>query len=213
MVYFKFHDTDLDRRIKAETHTIYKYEHDAITEDEMREELGKDPITDVSKMHYVLHGEFETTNQVTIAEAGAAARSAATAASGASKKATNNKQKPANQSGTKTSPKKSTNTRTANMLIGIVSDVLDMELDYYEDRTRETVSLKAVRIQVQYAIDSFIEVPLDKQKLKDSISRVVDEASDQIEQVDSEIIITYEMMESVFRNMRTRMVDIISENL
>jgi hypothetical protein len=32
--------------IKKEVHAIYKYEHNAITEDEMRDEIGMDPIPD-----------------------------------------------------------------------------------------------------------------------------------------------------------------------
>ena len=45
-VEFKFNDNDVDVMIKKEVHAIYKYEHNAITEDEMREELGRDPIPD-----------------------------------------------------------------------------------------------------------------------------------------------------------------------
>lgn len=45
-VEFKFNDNDVDVMIKKEVHAIYKYEHNAITEDEMRDELGMDPIPD-----------------------------------------------------------------------------------------------------------------------------------------------------------------------
>ena len=45
-VEFKFNDNEVDVMIKKEVHAIYKYEHNAITEDEMRDELGKDPIPD-----------------------------------------------------------------------------------------------------------------------------------------------------------------------
>jgi len=45
-VEFKFNDNDVDVMIKKEVHAIYKYEHNAITEDEMREDLGMDPIPD-----------------------------------------------------------------------------------------------------------------------------------------------------------------------
>jgi lysophospholipase L1-like esterase len=43
VVEFKFNDNDVDVMIKKEVHAIYKYEHNAITEDEMREELGNSP--------------------------------------------------------------------------------------------------------------------------------------------------------------------------
>lgn len=45
-VEFKFNDNDVDVMIKKQVHAIYKYEHNAITEDEMRTELGMDPIPD-----------------------------------------------------------------------------------------------------------------------------------------------------------------------
>jgi hypothetical protein len=45
-VEFKFNDNEVDVMIKKEIHAIYKYEHNAITEDEMRDELGMDPIPD-----------------------------------------------------------------------------------------------------------------------------------------------------------------------
>lgn len=45
-VEFRFNDNDVDVMIKKEVHAIYKYEHNAITEDEMRDELGMDPIAE-----------------------------------------------------------------------------------------------------------------------------------------------------------------------
>jgi hypothetical protein len=45
----KFHDNDVDVKIKKEVHIIYKYEHNAITEDEMRDQLGMDPVADADR--------------------------------------------------------------------------------------------------------------------------------------------------------------------
>lgn len=45
-VEFTFEDIELESKIKKETHAIFKYEHNAITEDEMRYEIGEDPISD-----------------------------------------------------------------------------------------------------------------------------------------------------------------------
>lgn len=45
-VEFRFNDNDVDIMIKKEVHAIYKYEHNAITENEMRDALGMDPIPD-----------------------------------------------------------------------------------------------------------------------------------------------------------------------
>lgn len=46
MVVLKFNEIDIDSQIKMENHSVFKYEHDAITESETRELLGKDPITE-----------------------------------------------------------------------------------------------------------------------------------------------------------------------
>lgn len=53
-VEFIFKASNLNRKIKSDVDAIYKYEHNAITEDEMRFTLGRDPITDRSKMHQTL---------------------------------------------------------------------------------------------------------------------------------------------------------------
>jgi hypothetical protein len=49
-VSFVFNEIELDAVIKMQNHMIYKYEHNAVTEDEMRQELGMDPITDRGQM-------------------------------------------------------------------------------------------------------------------------------------------------------------------
>ena len=41
-----FKEIDIDSMLKVENHSVFKYEHDAITETEMRELLGKDPVPD-----------------------------------------------------------------------------------------------------------------------------------------------------------------------
>lgn len=92
---FVFKEIDVDAKIKAENHAIFQYEHNAITEDEMRTLLGRDPITDRALMFM---------NLVTIPVAAeTAAAKAANTENGT--KATDNKNKPTNQNGTKPSPK------------------------------------------------------------------------------------------------------------
>lgn len=54
VVYFKFREIDVDMQIKLENHAVYKYITNAITEDEMRTELGKQPIGDRSRLFYNL---------------------------------------------------------------------------------------------------------------------------------------------------------------
>lgn len=113
LVEFRFKENDMDRKIKSETHAVYLYEHNSITEDEMRQDLGKDPIAERSKMFQTL---ITQANATVIAQATAAASPTSTTPTvkkttktDAGTKETNNKQKPTNQSGTKTSPKKLTN--------------------------------------------------------------------------------------------------------
>ena len=53
-VYFRFREIDLDMKIKYENHIIYQYLANCITEDEMRAELSRDPISDRSKLFYNL---------------------------------------------------------------------------------------------------------------------------------------------------------------
>lgn len=45
-VSFVFNEIDLDNKVKLENQSIYKYEHNAITENEMRFELGLDPVVE-----------------------------------------------------------------------------------------------------------------------------------------------------------------------
>jgi hypothetical protein len=93
---FVFKEIDVDAKIKAENHAIFQYEHNSITEDEMRALLGRDPITDRALM-------FMSLVTIPVAEATAAAKAAASPTAGTP--AANNKNKPTNQHGTKPSPK------------------------------------------------------------------------------------------------------------
>jgi hypothetical protein len=114
-----FHENDVDRQIKAETHAIYQYEHNAITEDEMRSLLGRDPITDRARMYLQLveipKVEAQAQADITVAKAtgktttGTSSKSTEGTSATKGTKETNNKQKPTNQYGTKMSPKKQTN--------------------------------------------------------------------------------------------------------
>jgi len=89
---FIFKEIELESMIKAETHAVYLYEHNAITEDEMREMMGREPITERGLMYAnlvdlpkITAGQGETTPGT---------------------KETDNKQKPSNQHGTRSGPKK-----------------------------------------------------------------------------------------------------------
>ena len=89
---FVFNEIELEAVIKKDNDIIYKYEHNAITEDEMRLMLGRDPITDRSKMHSVL-----------ITQANEAAKAALNPTA-----ETDNKQTPTNKPKPKAAPSKPT---------------------------------------------------------------------------------------------------------
>lgn len=120
VVTFEFLENDLDRKIKAENHAIYKYEHNSITEDEMRDEIGKDPITDRSKMFQTLITQANATHEASLS-------SSSTTSNSSNKEQgtgeTNNKNKPTNQHGTKTSSKKTTNSVIEQILKDNYKDV------------------------------------------------------------------------------------------
>lgn len=111
---FVFKEIDIDAKIKAENHAIFQYEHNAVSEDEMRELLGRDPIQDGdqrSKMFLQTVTIATLEAQAKLAPAPVAGGSgqsggSVTKSSDKTKKAADNKNKPTNQHGTKTSPKK-----------------------------------------------------------------------------------------------------------
>lgn len=108
-VEFIFKEIDIDAKIKSENHAIYQYEHNAISEDEMRTLLGRDVIEDGDvrgKMHLQVITLAQAQAQADLAAQVAAAKPTAQGTGGGGSAAANNKNKPTNQSGTKTSPKK-----------------------------------------------------------------------------------------------------------
>lgn len=90
LVEFRYNEIDKDNQIKHENHIVYLYEHNAITEDEMRVLLGYDPITDRSKMFI---------NLVTLPRYLAAGKFVPPSTDD-----TDNKNQPTNQHGKKLSP-------------------------------------------------------------------------------------------------------------
>lgn len=52
---FVFNEIDIDAKIKKENHVVFLYEHNAITEDEMRQLLGREPIPDSDREKMYLY--------------------------------------------------------------------------------------------------------------------------------------------------------------
>ena len=125
-VEFRFNDNDVDVMIKKQVHAIYKYEHNAITEDEMRDELGMDPIADGDREK--LFVELITRETLRIqAELNTQVAKATATQTGTAE--TNNKQK--NQGGKSSggSGNKKSSSQSKNSIepqsIGLVKDSID----------------------------------------------------------------------------------------
>ena len=125
-VEFRFNDNDVDVMIKKQVHAIYKYEHNAITEDEMRDELGMDPIPDGDRTKLFVELITRETLRVQ-AELNTQVAKATTAQTGTAE--TNNKQK--NQGGKSSgdSGNKKSSSQSKNSIepqsIGLVKDSID----------------------------------------------------------------------------------------
>ena len=124
----KFHDNDVDVKIKKEVHAIYKYEHNAITEDEMRELLGMDPIADTDREK--LFVELITRETLKLQAELNAESDSSDSATGS--KETNNKEK--NSGGQKSKKSSSSGKDEYNAIIGLVKDSVNKmndEMDKY----------------------------------------------------------------------------------
>jgi len=100
-VRFQFNEIESEMRIKLDTHEIYKFEHNIQTWDETRKNMKLDPTVDESRLYFNMV-------QIPLAIKTAEAKASAVNASSAGTPETNNKQKPANQHGTRSGPKRST---------------------------------------------------------------------------------------------------------
>lgn len=99
-VVFAFHEIQLDAKIKKENHATQLFTQNVITHEELRAQIGLDPVTDEGRLYF---------NMVTGALAQQAADNAmaqaqATSAQQGANNAGDNKDKPANQHGKQSSP-------------------------------------------------------------------------------------------------------------
>ena len=117
-VEFRFNDNDVDVEIKKQVHAIYKYEHNAITEDEMREELGMDPIPDGEREKLFVELITRATLKLQ-AELDVQVANSSDTGTGE----TNNKEKNQGGSGNKKSSSKTKNAK--NISIGLIKDNIE----------------------------------------------------------------------------------------
>jgi hypothetical protein len=118
-VELKFKENDVDRAHKVQNQAVFLYEHNAITEDEMRDMIGKDPIElDEERNKMFL-------NIITLEKARVEAQLKNTTSSTSSEKTkeTNNKTQPTNQYGKKETAKKQTN--AANEILSELNSLQD----------------------------------------------------------------------------------------
>lgn len=118
---FVFEEIELDAKMKRENHAVQLFTQNAVTHEEMRTMIGKDPVTDEGRLYF---------NMVTIPTAVQTAQATAQAQADKQAQAANNagsnKNQPANQNGKKPSagkPKRS----NANAEI---DDLEDLEEDF-----------------------------------------------------------------------------------
>lgn len=130
---FKFNDNDVDVKIKKEVHAIYKYEHNSITEDEMRNELGLDPIADGDREKMFVELITRTTAQLASDNAAKSAKETGTAET--NNKSSNSGGKKSGGETTKKTAKKS-GKDNYDVIIGLVKDSVNKmndEIDKYVD--------------------------------------------------------------------------------
>lgn len=147
-VEFRFKENDVDTLIKKDVHAVYLYEHNAIDENEMRSLLGRDPVTDRSLMHqnlitnenYEVQAEIDARYENSTSTSTSTSKS--TSESTTSKTSeTDSKETPTNQHGTKSSPKKQTNSQL-DMFEGIIKDEFDNIIDHSKGKNGERLSFE-----------------------------------------------------------------------
>lgn len=180
VVEFRFNENELDSKVKRDTHYVYLYEHNAITEDEMRKELGRDPITDRALMYQTLITQANEAHSASV-RGGTESSSGSNSSDGT--KATNNKQKPTNQYGTKSSPKKVTN-KEVSAAEGLLKDQMELlqdELHHYKINHTLSDQLFDQTIQTHRELCLAIVDEMIKEKRKrGSMTNRINRAFDQV---------------------------------
>lgn len=180
VVEFRFNENELDSKVKRDTHYVYLYEHNAITEDEMRKELGRDPITDRALMYQTLITQANEAHSASV-RGGTASSSGSNSSDGT--KATNNKQKPTNQYGTKSSPKKVTN-KEVSAAEGLLKDQMELlqdELHHYKINHTLSDQLFDQTIQTHRELClAIIDEMIKEKRKRGSMTNRINRAFDQV---------------------------------
>lgn len=176
IVELKFNDNDIDVMIKKEVHAIYKYEHNAITEDEMREQLGMDPIPDNEREKLFVELITRETLRVQAELDTQVAKSTGTGTA-----ETNNKSK--NGGGNGQGNKKSSTTKNNYQVTqGLIKDSFDNMNDELEkylkscyDSKKQILQQQVEKIIVQYSKDMCytLSVKINDKILVDNVNQII----------------------------------------
>ena len=169
-VEFKFNDNDVDVEIKKQVHAIYKYEHSAITEDEMRDEIGMDPIpdSDREKMFVEL-----ITRETLRLQSELSMQAAAASSSENGNGETNNKEK--NKGGQQTKKQATKKDSINPVSIGLIKDSIDNLYDSIDTYLRTCCDNKEEILQTritQYITDCSQEIILIVSQDKTNTKRI-----------------------------------------
>jgi hypothetical protein len=189
-VEFKFNDNDVDVEIKKQVHAIYKYEHSAITEDEMREEIGMDPIPDADREKMFVELVTRETLRV---QAELDAQTAQASGSENGTPETNNKAK---NKGGQSSKKQATKKDSINPTsIGLIKDAIDGLYDDVDDYLKTCCDNHSEILQVKltkYITDCTEEIILivsqDKENTKRIENKLIKLATDLTNGINSDLI-------------------------
>ena len=187
-VEFKFNDNDVDVEIKKQVHAIYKYEHSAITEDEMREEIGMDPIPDADREKMFVELVTRETLRVQ-AELDTQVAAASGSENGSGE--TNNKEK--NKGG---QSKKATKKDSINPIsVGLIKDCIDSlydDIDNYLENCcnnhSEILQSKLVKCITNCTEEMLLIVSQDKTNTKRIENKLLKLATDLTNGINSDLI-------------------------
>lgn len=211
-VEFKFNDNEVDVMIKKEVHAIYKYEHNAITEDEMRDELGMDPIPDGEREKMFV--ELITRENLRVeAELNLQAQKEAAKQQGTGE--TNNKQK--NQGGKSSGGagnKKSSSAKNSisPKTLGLVKDSIDNLEDSMDNYIKECFATRSQVLQqkltekvVACSREIIYTISRDSNAVEEDLKTFVAKTSTKlINQIHTDMIGT-----NTFANSESSIIDII----
>ena len=220
-VKLKFREIDIDSMLKVQNHAIFKYEHHAVTETEMREEISRDPIDESQRdgMYFEMvqkpNAIIESRDEPYTPEAKAASKNIGS-------KETNNKQKPQNQHGTKpakTAQKKDEAILSADMdhlWYVTKADIIDMLVDSDDwkgltPKRLETILNLTFEDMLSKAATKKVNVKVFENGVKSLLGNLSDLLCSHVPLVVSKGEVPYKVS-GVFESLRFKMLDVVSKS-